>query len=304
MKKRLLVFLLSLSLCLSLGVSVNAASTQNSLDEYGFSDAYISFSEQLAEKGISAQTCLEDFISGYESFGGGIEQYIGALVEYETRQAPALNTTVSQNLEIASEYFATHSETTSTEYSTRSVGGQWYDNIGETNPKLPQAADYSSYNILTKVKKGDILHETSGGVATLVGHIAVVEGKYWDSTYKQYYIRTVEATLPTVTHGVLDDDRYDHRGINVYYATSASDSQKSSAVNFCLSQIGKPWSLEFPLLSEVSYSSNTANWYCSELAWAGYYNAGINLHGSSIPRHIYTPAALASSSSLTLRNVE
>ena len=76
MKKRLLVFLLSFSLCLSLGVSVNAASTQNSLDGNDFSDAYISFSEQLAEKGVSAQTCLEDFISGYESFGGSIEQYI------------------------------------------------------------------------------------------------------------------------------------------------------------------------------------------------------------------------------------
>lgn len=178
MKKRLLVFLLSLSLCLSLGVSVNAASTQNSLDGKDFSDAYISFSEQLAEKGVSAQTCLEDFISGYESFDGSIEQYISTLVEYETRQAPSLNTTVRRNLQIASEYFAAHSEAPSAEYSTRSTRGQWYDNIGETNPKLPQAADYSSYNILTKVKKGDIIHETSGGIATIVGHIAVVEGKY------------------------------------------------------------------------------------------------------------------------------
>ena len=157
MKKRLLVFLLSLSLCLSLGVSVNAASTQNSFDGKDFSDAYISFSEQLAEKGVSAQTCLEDFISGYESFGGSIEQYTSTLVEYETRQAPSLNTTVRRNLQIASEYFASHSEAPSAEYSTRSTRGQWYDNIGETNPKLPQAADYSSYNILTKVKKGDII---------------------------------------------------------------------------------------------------------------------------------------------------
>lgn len=279
MKKRLLVFLLSFSLCLSLGVSVNAASTQNSLDGNDFSDAYISFSEQLAEKGVSAQTCLEDFISGYESFGGSIEQYITTLVEYETRQAPGLNNTVRQNLQIASEYFAAHSEASSAEYSTRSTRGQWYDNIGETNPKLPQAADYSSYNILTKVKKGDIIHETSGGIATIVGHIAVVEGKYWDSTYRQYYIRTVEATLPTVTHGVLDDERYDYRGVDVYYVTNASDTQKSNAVEFCLSQIGKPWSLEVPLLTEVSHSSSTVNWYCSELAWAGYYNAGINRPG-------------------------
>lgn len=110
--------------------------------------------------------------------------------------------------------------------------------------------------------------------------------------------------LPPVTHGVLDDERYDYRGVDVYYVANASYTQKSNAVEFCLSQIGKPWSLEVSLLAGVSHSSNTVNWYCSELAWAGYYNAGINLHGSSIPRHIYTPAALASSSSLTSRNVE
>lgn len=303
MKQKLLALLLSVVLCVPFSVSAMATSGSSDAGEDDLSYAYISFSEQLASAGLSAQTCLEDFISGYYSFDGNtLDQYVTSLIKYEMSLAPQLDAVVSRNLEIATEYFATH-EDEAWEYATRSTRGKWYDNIGETNPKLPQAADYSTYDILSTVKKGDIIHETSGGIASLVGHIAVVEGKYWDSTYDQYYIRTVEATLPNVTHGVLDDDRYDYRGVSVYYVTDATSSEKSEAVDFCLSQIGKPWSLEVPLLGSVSSSSDTKNWYCSELAWAGYYNAGINLHGSSIPKHIYTPAALASSSELTRRDI-
>lgn len=293
MKKKLLALLVSVSLCLSLSLPAVAASGPTDLDEASLSDAYINFSERLADEGISVQTCLEDFISGYESFyGHSVQQYIDTLVEYETALAPHLELAIYRNLQIAAEAPA------------RSARGQWYDNIGESNPALPQAASYDTYDILSTVKKGDIIHETSGGVASLVGHIAVVEGKYWDSTYRQYYIRTVEATLPTVTHGVLDDSRYDYRGVDIYYVTDATSTEKRAAVNFIISQLGKPWSLEMPLLSQCSYSSDTESWYCSELAWAAYYNQDINLHGSSIPRHIYTPAALASSSELTYRDVE
>lgn len=306
MKKKVLALILSCVLCLSFGISVGAAASYPDADVSD--DAYIIFSERLAANGISAQTCLEDFVSGYESFDGGtVEQYVDSLVVYEMTLVPQLDAAVSRNLEIAAEYFATHADEAVSVQSGGgggSIRGEWYDNIGETNPKLPQEALYDTYDILSTVKKGDIIHETSGGIASLVGHIAIVEGKYWDSTYKQWYIRTVEATLPTVTHGVLDDARYDHRGVDVYYVTNASSTEKTDAVDFCLDQIGKPWSLEVPLLSSVSYDSNNKNWYCSELVWAGYYNAGVNLHGSSIPKHIYTPAKLASSSKLTSRNVE
>ncbi len=185
-----------------------------------------------------------------------------------------------------------------------SVRGEWYDNIGETDPEPSQRADYSTYNILSTVKKGDIVEETTGGIAAIVGHIAIVEGKYWDSTHKQYYIRTVEATWPTVTHGALDDERYDERGVNVYYVTDASSSQKTGAVNFCIGQIGKPWWPDIPAFTELNANEDNTNWYCSELVWAAYYSRGINLNGNSIPKHIYMPSDLASSSELTYRDVE
>lgn len=180
-----------------------ATSGPTDLDEAGLSDAYISFSEQLTDDGITVQTCLEDFVSGYESFAGeSVQQYIDELIEYETQLAPQLEDGINANLRAAAEYYADHPDALETRASVR---GEWYDNIGETDPDPSQRADYSKYNILSTVKKGDIVEETSGGIATIVGHIAIVEGKYWDSSHQQYYIRTVEATWPDVTHGALDD---------------------------------------------------------------------------------------------------
>lgn len=305
MKKKLLLSLLSLAFFVSLGISAMAQPGSAAIGEDEFSDAYISFSEQLASEGISAQTCLENFISGYSAFSGGtLEQYITSMVEYEVSIATQFDDTVSRNLEIKNEYLSTHENTMDTVYSdSRSGGGRWYDNIGQMKPSLPQKANYDKYKILSTVEMGDIIYETGGGNAALVGHIAIAEGKYWDTNQKQYYIRTIEANGAGVTHGVLDDDRYDYRIIKVFDVTDAIVSDRSEAVIFCRSQLGKPWSLEVPLLTPVSYSSYTVNWYCSELVWAAYYNAGINLHGSSIPRHIYTPMKLASSSKLTVRDV-
>lgn len=108
----------------------------------------------------------------------------------------------------------------------RSVTSKWYDNIGDntTSPKLPQKANYDDYNLLSTVKKGDIVQETDGGIAYYTGHIAIIQGKYYDSGYKQYYLRTIEAGITGVVYGVLDDSRYDYRGVNVYYVTDATQT--------------------------------------------------------------------------------
>ena len=299
MKKRLVPLVLSVSLCLSLSLPAMATSGP---DDAALSDAYIAFSEQLADMDITVQTCLEDFISGYESFTGEtVQQYVDELVAYEIQLAPQLEDGINANLRAAAEFYAANPPEPETRASVR---GEWYDNIGETDPEPSERADYSTYNILSTVKKGDIVQETSGGIATIVGHIAIVEGKYWDSTHKLYYIRTVEATWPTVTHGALDDERYDERGVNVYYVTNASSTKKSGAVDFCIGQIGKPWRPDLNIVSKLNADEDNPNWYCSELVWAAYYSEGINLNGSTIPNHLYMPDELASSSKLTYRDVE
>lgn len=87
----------------------------------------------------------------------------------------------------------------------RAATKKWYDNIGTKSPKLPQKASYDKYSLMSYVKRGDIIEETFGLVAAITGHIAIVEGKFFDSTYQQFYFRTIEAGIDGVVHGVLDD---------------------------------------------------------------------------------------------------
>lgn len=168
---------------------------------------------------------------------------------------------------------------------------------------MSHIAYYDNYNILSTVKKGDIIEETEGLVAQITGHIAIVQGKYWDPIYDQYYIRTIEAGIDGVVFGVLDDERYDERGVTVYYVRNATTSQINSAVGFAKIQIGKPYALDIPLLTFCNYNVDASNWYCSELVWAAYYNQGINLNGNTIPLNIYMPASLGDSTKLIRRSV-
>lgn len=189
----------------------------------------------------------------------------------------------------------------------RSVTSKWYDNIGDNknSPKLSEAANYSKYNLLSVVKKGDIVQETDGGIAYYSGHIAIIQGKYYDLGYGQFYLRTIEAGISGVVYGAFDDSRYDYRGINVYHVTDATDEQKKDAVNFCVDQLGKAYDLSAVLweTGECKYSTDSKQWYCSELVWAAYYNQGINLYGTSIPKHVYMPIVMAGSSKLTKRTI-
>lgn len=188
----------------------------------------------------------------------------------------------------------------------------WQDNIGTSSPALSQQASYSKYNILSTVQKGDIVQETAGGIATITGHIAIVEGQFWDSSFRQSYIRLIESGTSGVVYGVLDDERYEVRGINVYNVTNATSTQKTQAISFCISQLGKPYNwtaLSAAVVApgvrvHLSSDGNRADsWYCSELVWAAYYNQGINFNGEYPPCHIYYPSTLASSSLLSRRTI-
>ena len=148
---------------------------------------------------------------------------------------------------------------------------QWYHNTGTS---LPQRATYSDYGLLHTVKKGDLIHEAEG--AGGLGHIAVVEGIFYDMTYNQFYVRLIEGIQRGVCRGVLDDTRIDRQGgtvLRVTESAGATDRIKNEAVAFCISQLGKGYELD--LCHHTS--PNQYTWYCSELAWAAYKNQGIDI---------------------------
>jgi len=119
-------------------------------------------------------------------------------------------------------YYSLFSPQISTRSSLTTAGSKWYYNTGTS---LPQTANYSKYNLLNTVQVGDVIYESKGGFG-ITGHIAIVEGKYYDSTQKQYYIRVIEAIDKGVVRSVLDDGRVDDKGVSVYRVTRATNSQK------------------------------------------------------------------------------
>ncbi|MCH1983858.1 hypothetical protein MCG98_14900 [Ruminococcus sp. OA3] len=160
----------------------------------------------------------------------------------------------------------------------------------DTKEELPIKANYSNYNLLSTVKKGDILFEARGGFY-ITGHIAIVEGIFYSEQQDQEYIRVIEATSYGVIRSVVDDDRYDSRLGVFLRAPNATANIIDSAVDFCISQLGKPYYLDFMLDLE----ENQPDWYCSELVWAAYFRNGIDLENwSSLSEPGITPRDILS----------
>ena len=246
------------------------------------SDTYIAFSERIEASGKAVFVSLEVFANEYKNAKtNNDDEFIAHMSNLNNILCnEAYNNTYIRNYDI------------NNVTDRGSFNPQWYDYIGVSNPALPQAPSYTKYNILTAVQAGDIIYETDGGAASLTGHIAFVQGKYWDSTYHVYYIRTIEANLYDVVFGVLDDSRYDYRGVTVYSVSSATSSNKINATIFMINQLGKSYSLKYS--GNCNTSIYSSDWYCSEVVWAAYYYAGINLNGTTLPYNIYYPAQFAS----------
>ena len=235
------------------------------------SDAYIDFSTSIQESGMSVFIPYEVFAEEYkESFEKENEELFYRKMKQKNYAVFCIIQKNISNANAEDEYYGENSNN----QRGSIVGSQM----------------------------GDIVYETDGGFAEYTGHIAYVQGCFWDSTFHQYYIRTIEAVLQGVVFGVLEDSRYDFRGDYVYRVTNASPNHLLSSAMFMSYQLGKNWWPKF--FGPCDTSVNTNRWYCSELVWAAYYYAGINLNGASIPDNMYMPLQLAGSSQLSLLDVE
>lgn len=224
--------------------------------------AYENLCSYIVSLDSSFDISIEDF---YESFCLGqyvsIEEYLSSCKE------EVLKYTESNVLSNSSAPVRSNVE-----------NSYWYYNTGLTSPQKP---NYSRYNLLNIVQKGDIIHESGNHT---FHHAAIVEGIYYDWRYGQYYIRLIEVIGYStgtgegdgVCRSILDDDRFDEREGTILRLKSAyyNESKVNSAIAFCVSQIGKSYSLG---VLDNSYSSSEPDWYCSQLVWAAFYNQGINI---------------------------
>ncbi len=173
-----------------------------------------------------------------------------------------------------------------------------------TSGTLYEEPDYTTYNLLNVVQAGDILYEGKTSFGT--GHVAIVEGIYYSTTYAQYYIQIIESIgynsdgegcADGVCRGILDDVRFEAKAGKILRVSGASDTEKAEAVAFCVAQIGKPYSITL----NGGASSSNSTWYCSELVWAAYYNQGYNIDNDK--GFLVTPLDIKASSLTKVQTV-
>ncbi len=162
---------------------------------------------------------------------------------------------------------------------------------------LTHNVNYGNGNLLNLVQPGDIFFDADGS-GGFSGHVAIIEGVYWDQQFDQAYIRTIEADGKIVRRNYLDLDKYVSRP-NVHtivrlnrYKLGWSELEetmiKFDAINFCRAQLGKGYSFN---IFEYPHTEGDT-WYCSELIWAAYYNAtdgkvNFNIHRTSADKFMW-----------------
>lgn len=235
-----------------------------------FENYYEIATEQLQENNLDMPFTLEQFCEGYYSHEYDIALYTDKVVDYA--------------IEYTEKYLKAENSLSlmSSGSSSSSSGTADYILTSYTNYTVtPQSAfrrapDYDGYDTQTfdysTLQVGDIVHE-SETVFFDTGHTAIISDIAHDSYYGDY-IQTIEAVAPNVSYGILDDNRMVNYGVMILRVVDASAAQRQSAVYFAERQIGKPYSLN---TLRLNTSINSSQWYCSELVYAAYNYAGIDI---------------------------
>lgn len=136
---------------------------------------------------------------------------------------------------------------------------------------------------------GDILVslQVDSGSFGFAGHAAIVSSsKYY--TYESY----AQSFSPINVGGVqVYSNTWGSRsGSSLVRPYGATTSQYSTAASFASTKVGLPYNWVF------TDKTATSKYYCSQLVWQAWLNAGINTETGSIPNAIIAPADLVNSS--------
>lgn len=241
-----LVLAIALIASLSVTAFAGAPTLQKASAEKDLRIAYEELLAHAGENNIELGMSFDDFVNNYD--GQPIKDYLNAYYSVLQPEPAELR-------------------------SSSGGGSKYYYNTGTS---CPSQANYDKYNLLSVIRKGDVIFEANGGYG-ITGHIAIVEGIYSrnDGTGRKY-IRVIEAISNSeggVTRSILDDTRVDDKAVTILRVSGATTSKINSAVSFCQGELGSSYFLDFA----KDHSASETDWYCSELVWAAYYNQGINI---------------------------
>lgn len=150
------------------------------------------------------------------------------------------------------------------------------------NSRTPTRSRYLWNIRYDDLKVGDIFWDSAPGSdfnpSNIVSHVGIItnlnqKGKLGGSNFD--YVETIEAVASGVRFGFIDDTRVISSGVRIL-RPNCSDSIKQSAVNFMYSQLGKKYDIINRILG-----ANTEGWYCTDLAYYAYRQAGFDLLDST-----------------------
>lgn len=129
---------------------------------------------------------------------------------------------------------------------------------------VPNIYDYS------RLQVGDIICETDT-VFNDIGHTALIVSTNHKSEFGSY-IQTIEAVGGGVQRGYLDDDRIVNYKCCLLRVRGRNNDNANKAVFFSEKQVGKDYSF-----SDFGTSIDSNGWYCSQLTYAAWKYAGIDV---------------------------
>ena len=241
-------------------------------------EAYIAVADYAYLSNVELEISFELFVEKFRSSEYDLlEDFLTFILEFLRLQAneePDTEVGEEPDAEIDEEPDAEVDEG----FGARFGGSAYYYNTGLN---LPGQATFGRYLLLPNIRKGDILHEEAGFFG-LTGHSGIVEGKFFCTSRRIFFPRIIESIDAGVVRSIIDDRRIDDRDGIILRVSSATTTQIHNAVQFAVSQLGKPYpTITFWNLAGRNPAANSTTWYCSELVWAAFFHQNINIDGNT-----------------------
>lgn len=243
-----------------------------------FQEYYLQVSDRLASGGIEMPYSFDEFCSGYYKSDMGIQEYADTMV----CEAYGINNISEYEIELMS---SSDDEKYILKGGISDPDSSSFDPYTTPASAFRRVAKYGKFDY-SAIHEGDILFE-SATIGNNVGHTALVydvnkpgsASMIDDSTNsnRSTYIQTIEAVAGGVQFGFLDDTRMVDFGVVVLRATNDL-SAIEHAKYFTWCQLDKPYRLPIDDSTQHDMDIDSPYWFCSELNYAAYLDAGIDLH--------------------------
>ncbi len=243
---------------------------QNNEEVFSYKDVFWNYYEPILIEKKQLQNSFIDFSTFCELY----YEYNFSLPEYCLKWRHANTLEEFQNISMCSSKkakYATVSSSSSDAYYV--LNSTTYDETPtDVFKELPIYYDYDS--LVKILMNGDIIYETVT-IFFNAGHNALITKLDQKTTDGRYFIQTIEAVGSGVNYGFLDDQRIVDFGVKILRTTAPTMSYIPLVIYFAEQQLGKKYCPDYDRKAHSNIDSE--DWYCSELVWAAYMYAEIDI---------------------------